>query len=347
MKKIVCLLLVAVYSLIANPVVLGLDITEFKFDSQNNWQLEIKFNNYTSAMDFDSLVIFSSSGHSKINSNVLGSSQVYHVVENTLNCLNRLLELNPVGDQIELRSYLMYLNGQYQSDYINYGAGSSFADLQPTQSIAYIEDAAYQPADYALDNTPNLGGLNNSSGAVGQLSGSLTAQNGNLMPNTTFVCNGFRITTDNTGHYNKNLLAKQYSTSFLNIISPNTSNTAFNPPVTFSIKPDSVKNFNFNLSVLDISDQPSAVKSSALLYNYPNPFNNQTAIYYEVPEGLKYKNATIRISNIKGEAVAVLAANQKSGSVYWNADHNSAGMYIYQLLIDGKAVKSGEMVLLK
>jgi len=347
MKKIVCLLLAAVCGLLANPIVPGLDISELKFDNQNNWQLEIRKFNSPSYPTIDSLVITTNTGSSKIKSSAFSSDSLYFVIENSTTCLTKPLEINASGDFIQLTTYYIYQPGQPQTTTLGFGNNTAFADFQPNQSIALIEDSNYLFYGYALDNTPNLGGKNDADGAVGELSGFLIDQSGNKLLNTEFEIDNHLLTTDNTGHYTLDLLAKKHSVHYLIMRAPYFAIMEYDPDLELNIKPDSTKVFNFDFSTNAISDKTPATKSSALLYNYPNPFNNQTAIYYEVPEGVKYKNATICISNIKGEAVAVLAANQKSGSVYWNADHNSAGMYIYQLLIDGKAVKSGEMVLLK
>jgi len=347
MKRIICLLLFAAYGLLANPIVPGLDISELKFDSQNNWQLEIRKFNSPGYPTIDSLVITTNTGSSKIKSSAFSSDSLYFVVENSTACLTKPLEINASGDFIQLTTYYIYQPGQSQTTTLGFGSNSAFADLRPNQSIALIEGINYGFHGYAIDNTPNLGSINREDGAVGQLKGLLLDKNGNPLPNAQFDGPGFWANTNSTGHYTINLLAKRHYISHLSLQSPYYSNVMYEPSIIIPIQPDSVKNFNFSLISSGVDNNSANVKSSALLYNYPNPFNNQTAIYYEVPEGVKYKNAAIRISNIKGEAVAVLAAKQKSGSVYWNADHNSAGMYIYQLLIDGKAVKSGEMVLLK
>jgi len=347
MKKIICLLLVAVCCLIANPLVPGLDITELKFDSQNRWQLEIRRFHFVNSQVIDSLIITTNSGSSKIKNSAYSTDSLYFVIENSTACLTKPLEINASGDFIQLTSYYLGQGDQPQTTTLGFGGNSVFGDFQSNQSIALIEDANNFFYGYALDNTPNLGSKNGADGAVGELSGFLFDQSGNKLLNTEFEIDNHLLTTDNTGHYTLDLLAKKHSVHYLIMRSPYFAIMEYSPDLELSIKPDSTKVFNFDFSANAISDKTPVTKSSALLYNYPNPFNNQTAIYYEVPEGVKYKNAAIRISNIKGEAVALLAANQKSGSVYWNADHNAAGMYIYQLLIDGKVVKSGEMVLLK
>ncbi|MBD3232767.1 MAG: Omp28-related outer membrane protein [candidate division Zixibacteria bacterium] len=80
--------------------------------------------------------------------------------------------------------------------------------------------------------------------------------------------------------------------------------------------------FNTNSKSEDIS-----VKSSA----YPNPFNAQTSIEYELPISSEIR---LSIYNILGQEVATLVdATQNAGKhkVVWNASEFSSGIYYYKL----------------
>jgi hypothetical protein len=89
------------------------------------------------------------------------------------------------------------------------------------------------------------------------------------------------------------------------------------------------------------------------LTNYPNPFNPETKIAFNIPESGKVK---VEIFNVKGQKVRTLIDNKfmekGNHSIVWNGtdDNNqpvSTGIYFYQLESDGKPIASRKMMLLK
>ena len=95
------------------------------------------------------------------------------------------------------------------------------------------------------------------------------------------------------------------------------------------------------------------------LSNYPNPFYNSqikhatsTKIKFSILENSK--NAEIVIFNTKGQKINSLTAilQGEEGSVIWNGtDYKnrslSAGIYLYNLILDGRIVSSSKLLLLK
>lgn len=85
--------------------------------------------------------------------------------------------------------------------------------------------------------------------------------------------------------------------------------------------------------------------------SYPNPFNPQTRIDFNLPKEGKLK---LRIFNIRGEIVSTLIDGIRMagpGSVTWNGTDGegnsvSAGVYFYEARIDGN-VEVGKMALIK
>jgi len=85
------------------------------------------------------------------------------------------------------------------------------------------------------------------------------------------------------------------------------------------------------------------------LHNYPNPFNGATTISFSLTTNL-HEKARIEIYNVKGQIVDQLAiTNYELGSnqVNYSADKLSSGVYFYKLVVDGKAVDTKKMILLK
>ncbi|GEM_PF-793678 len=95
-------------------------------------------------------------------------------------------------------------------------------------------------------------------------------------------------------------------------------------------------------------DNPIAqqLPQSNNLRNYPNPFNAQTSISFDVPTA---DNISLEIYNIMGQKVATLVnGNIEAGThtVVWNAGDYSSGIYFYKLTA-GNKVFTKRMTLLK
>ncbi|MEJ2634795.1 MAG: FlgD immunoglobulin-like domain containing protein [Calditrichia bacterium] len=92
-------------------------------------------------------------------------------------------------------------------------------------------------------------------------------------------------------------------------------------------------------------------KQFKVLPNFPNPFNLQTTIQYELP---RESQVTLKIYNVLGQLVKTLVDDyQKSGyyTLRWNGDDESGtvvsnGVYIYRFKA-GNYIKTGKMLLMK
>ncbi len=99
-----------------------------------------------------------------------------------------------------------------------------------------------------------------------------------------------------------------------------------------------------------VSGRQSAEMGSAdearLEQNTPNPFREKTVIKYYVP--LHASEASIKIYSIFGsELLAFPLSSKGSGQVEFAGKTLSAGTYTYILVVDGKAVDSRRMVLIR
>jgi hypothetical protein len=95
-----------------------------------------------------------------------------------------------------------------------------------------------------------------------------------------------------------------------------------------------------------VSQQSAVVKNFALLQNYPNPFNPRTRIEFSVP---KYTFVMVKVFNLLGEEVAILASQEFNAGRYtvdWNASSAPSGVYFYRL-IAGSFVDTKKMLLVR
>jgi hypothetical protein len=89
-----------------------------------------------------------------------------------------------------------------------------------------------------------------------------------------------------------------------------------------------------------------------VLNNYPNPFNISTTINFSIEES---GFVELKIYNIKGRLVKQLINKKMEGGEYnvvWNGrnGHNcccSSGIYLMDLILNGKSKKSSKVILLK
>jgi hypothetical protein len=87
--------------------------------------------------------------------------------------------------------------------------------------------------------------------------------------------------------------------------------------------------------------------TTELYQNYPNPFNPATAIRYSLAADADVKLAVFDIAG--REVTELVSGRQERGnhSVNFNADGLTSGIYLYRLSVDGKAVQSKKMMMLK
>jgi flagellar hook assembly protein FlgD len=98
-------------------------------------------------------------------------------------------------------------------------------------------------------------------------------------------------------------------------------------------------------------NQPIIPEITTLRNNYPNPFNPETSISFDLKENA---NVSIDIYNIKGQRVASIADgayNAGRHSVVWKGtdlkgNNVSSGVYFYKMTA-GTFTKTKKMILMK
>ncbi len=95
------------------------------------------------------------------------------------------------------------------------------------------------------------------------------------------------------------------------------------------------------------TEEPDFVSDFKLEQNYPNPFNPSTTIGYSLTRSAQ---VSLEVFNELGQKVSILVSgkvNSGTHSVEFNADGLSSGVYFYKLLINGSAVQTRKMLLIK
>ncbi len=93
----------------------------------------------------------------------------------------------------------------------------------------------------------------------------------------------------------------------------------------------SIKNTGIIANSVGISNNEGTVTEYSLAQNYPNPFNPVTNITFSLP---KQDFVTLKVYNVLGKEVAVLANGVKASGIYnitFDASSLSSGVYFYKL----------------
>ena len=106
-----------------------------------------------------------------------------------------------------------------------------------------------------------------------------------------------------------------------------------------------------NSGTTSINDNYFNESSKLSLFNYPNPFKNQTTIYYELPEKF---NVNFEIYNNIGQKIKTLInKNQSAGkhSVIWDGTNNAGnklqpGIYYCEMKLNYKFIKTNKILLI-
>ncbi len=107
-----------------------------------------------------------------------------------------------------------------------------------------------------------------------------------------------------------------------------------------------------NLTVIKTLYQPTDIEGYIIpeiecnsLMNYPNPFNPQTNILFDLP--LNIENPVLEIYNIKGQIIESIGIITNQNSIIWDASKHSTGIYLYKIKADNFVSGVKKMTLLK
>lgn len=100
--------------------------------------------------------------------------------------------------------------------------------------------------------------------------------------------------------------------------------------------------------LLNISSNNVNSPDEFILYpSYPNPFNSNTVIKYELNKKVRIK---LSIINIEGKVVKVLLNETKSDGYYtviWDASIYNSGIYYCQMIVNETSIKTIKLILIK
>lgn len=181
---------------------------------------------------------------------------------------------------------------------------------------------------------------------TGMISGVVRQQNNLPIPGAVITAGEYTATTNNSGAYSIVAETGIYS------VTASANGYQSHTVEGVSVLPDQSTTVNFVLIPGSDADDPSApVTETALVGNYPNPFNPSTAIKYTV---LNQAHVTILIYNTRGQLVKTLVNEFKAPGRHeatWDGRDEqgllvSSGIYHFKM-ISGAYSSTRKMILLK
>ncbi len=353
MKKITVLIvfLLSLSNTHSNPVMVPQAfISEFAFESDTHWTLEImfRFGDEYNHSDFDSICVATSHGSSRIRLDHIQDSTSLFVI--TSDSLMSPLSINSEGDQIIVYSYPPEYDGMALVDYISFGnvPGSSIDVLPPGYSICRLKYYLF-----CKDKSPTIGFANDTAGTCGTLKGYLLDKNDAIVTGGNFeIDNPFVFSDDST--YSTRIFSRKFNISAITKFISLESLTSLRIDSLFiDMDPDSLLEENIHCKDYIVGILKNTINQSLPLeiMNYPNPFNSSTTFSVRIPADVHYRTAFIHIYSIDGKRIYTLPVSEHS-LMQWNGQTTNGepaatGVYYYQLLLNNIVYKSGSMILLK
>ncbi len=323
-KLLVLLLLLTPVFAKANPIEVGIYLSEISFDKSGDWSLEIN-NMFIDPLLGSGLFMETCSGRAQVLSFDSASGFGYwgYLVITNKN-LSKSLTINKDYDCIKLISDSLI--GHKSVSIGNY-PGSYLHNIVNGQSIACLGgyDSFYK------DNTPTMGEANDLSGAMAQIYGQVYGLNNQLITNKYFWIDdghwGGYIDIDEQGSYNAKITSRSYSINELYICT-NTpkyhSELVQFKPVHFDLEENDSIRVDF---VQTIASVEKTKQENVLLSNYPNPAKDFTYFIFDTDKDLS--SLLITVYDLEGRKVDSFVPG--STKQVWNCSKLAQGTYVYAL----------------
>jgi hypothetical protein len=346
MKKLFIILLISIpVAMVANPIWLGVSISEVYFDKSGQWTLEMDNRDMSPVAFLDSIMIACNSG-----SATLIDFDTTDFIVITDDNLSNFISIDKNNDCIRLYSFSF---GEYLVDSIAIGdyPGSYLHHIENGQSVARLN--GYGP--FYKDNSPTIGFENDLSGATGKIYGHFYDLNSGMIRNRYFfIDEGYctpilqeqghagNIEIDDGGFYCAGITSRGYSISERVIYESATNHELmYFQPVSFDLNEYDSINIDF-IRILSPVNQVS--RKQVLLSNYPNPAKDRTYFIFDL-EGIKPASVSVTVYDIEGKQVAFL--DHISPGFLWDCSHLGQGMYIYALSIGNNFIASNKLHIVK
>ncbi|MCI5054826.1 MAG: T9SS type A sorting domain-containing protein [Flavobacteriales bacterium] len=112
-----------------------------------------------------------------------------------------------------------------------------------------------------------------------------------------------------------------------------------------TISNDTTVIYSFPGQLLSSMNNDEHVAQKAALKNFPNPFQNNTTIAFDLPKNIP--TANLNVFDQTGKMVKTFKVNNRFGRVLLNTNDFGAGIYYYNLESEGRVLNSKKMIKVK
>jgi hypothetical protein len=343
MKKLLLFTVITLWAsfAISNPIVTPyIQINELYFE-EGEWTIELL---YDAANQEDypivSILLSTSSGETELIEFEISGETGFIIVQNN-GSLSTPLTINPEGDVVTV-TWGIYFNGSiyFDANEMIFGGlpNASIIKPRPGQSISRF--AGF----YSKDNSPTLGQVNDTTGAMGTLAGIVYDINLQPVPDQTFLLPYWFITSA-SGDFSTRVFSHNHNiSSILHKISQS-SYEWLDAEINFIMEPDSVVNYDiYLLDNLTVGIAEPIVGNAGIFRFYPNPARGNLAIRYEINLSGNFHDLTIEIKTITSLQVYTSPVSKAEGIINL-PEQISPGVYLVNLLSGSKVLASGRLII--
>ena len=353
MKKlfiVISLVLISAINVFDNPVyVPPAYLSEFTFDKNNNWVMEITFDmnigGYLNG-NYDSICVASAEDTARVRLGNVKDSTLILIINS--DSLSSPLYIDKKGDCVKLLLYLSKNSHFYFSnDSIKFGNyPGSLIDSIPS---------GYSLCRYGYDSickckNSTIGLPNSVEGTYFTLKGHIFNKRGYPITNGLLKFD-YYLNITNDGTYSTKIFSRELNLSFIRGYYEIESYQI--EPFHLNVNPDTMVEHDIHLlgDIMSAERNDKPENAEVSIINYPNPFNLSTNFYVKIPSFLEQKRGYILIYNVNGRKIKSIPVSNGS-VVIWNGVDSygrvvSSGVYYYRFEINNKIYKNGSMILLK
>ena len=340
MKKIYFIILI--FSLgfksLANPLPSPIvEISELYFDESGNWKLELSYDYfYSDLTNIDSLIIYSSTDTAKLTSIKTPVYKGVFVVTN--DSLNKDFEINRFGDDILIKSYMLYdvwgsedelIFGEKEGAVINYPKSG--------QSITRYNYF------FVKDNSPTIGEFNDDTGITGTLKGIIYDVYSSPVSNRQFYIDyDFKFSTNENGEFSTNIYAKPYSIQRILCKSDEINyKWASITPIAYNLEPDSAV-----VRDIYLQDQLAHTDDHFIYANnpvkiWPNPVKQGQKLHIQIDLPVKTADVYTGLYDVNGKLIKKEKITEEES---WQDMPNESGIYILKVWLDDAEISNSKIV---
>jgi len=366
MKKACLFVLFSVFALssFANIYIPRAHLSELYIDNSGNWTLEIGFYEmdfWDGILPIDSILIETSSGIARIVSYNLiagdGTGDFDSLAVITAANLSVPLSINQSGDFVKIQSYRY--DGIEESFSFGDYPGSMLSCIHNGESITRIGDNDFN--NFAICKTPSIGYNNIPEDAMATIEGTFYKPDGTTFGAgtirlfhrrfnySTYIYSYASIAVQPDGSFSASMHARSYSFDTIlyyplgsqtyQAYSVNHVNQCFRPD-TVIYQDIRATGFVEGIDFPDEDFENSVITS-------PNPFSGNIVFYFNLKNINSGDKLKLLLFSADGKEIERRVLSPGQTRFDWNCGESigrGRGIYIYQLIINNKTIKSGKII---